>query len=55
MWMDSCADPDHEMINRLWPDRRELTTVALGKGLMGTLSRGTFRAARRARNTWKGS
>ena len=21
-WMDSCAQPDNAMINRLWPDRR---------------------------------
>jgi CelD/BcsL family acetyltransferase involved in cellulose biosynthesis len=25
--MDSCADPDNEMINRLWPDRRRLLTL----------------------------
>jgi CelD/BcsL family acetyltransferase involved in cellulose biosynthesis len=55
MWMDSCADPDNEMINRLWPDRRALATIALGKGLPGTLSRGTFRVARQARKALKGS
>lgn len=26
-WMDSCADPDNAMINRLWPDRRALQTL----------------------------
>lgn len=26
-WMDSCAIPDHPMINRLWPDRRTIQTV----------------------------
>ncbi len=26
-WQDSCADPDNEMINRLWPDRRRLSTT----------------------------
>jgi Acetyltransferase (GNAT) domain len=26
-WMDSCAIPDHPMINRLWPDRRIIQTV----------------------------
>ncbi len=28
-WQDSCADPDNTMINRLWPDRRSLTTLVL--------------------------
>jgi CelD/BcsL family acetyltransferase involved in cellulose biosynthesis len=27
--MDSCADPDNEMINRLWPDRRPLVSWAI--------------------------
>jgi CelD/BcsL family acetyltransferase involved in cellulose biosynthesis len=27
--MDSCADPDNEMINRLWPDRRPLVSYAI--------------------------
>jgi CelD/BcsL family acetyltransferase involved in cellulose biosynthesis len=26
-WMDSCADPEHFMLNRLWLDRRELVTL----------------------------
>ncbi len=35
---DSCAEPDNEMINGLWPDRRPLTTVAFGRqGLTGRL------------------
>jgi hypothetical protein len=25
--MDSCADPEHFMVNRLWLDRRELVTM----------------------------
>jgi CelD/BcsL family acetyltransferase involved in cellulose biosynthesis len=25
-WMDSCAEPDNAMINRLWPDRRRIRT-----------------------------
>jgi CelD/BcsL family acetyltransferase involved in cellulose biosynthesis len=29
---DSCAEPDNEMINGLWPDRREIATVVLGPG-----------------------
>jgi CelD/BcsL family acetyltransferase involved in cellulose biosynthesis len=27
-WMDSCADPNNAMMNRLWPARRSLVTVA---------------------------
>jgi CelD/BcsL family acetyltransferase involved in cellulose biosynthesis len=26
MWMDSCADPDHPMIDHLWRDRRSIHT-----------------------------
>jgi CelD/BcsL family acetyltransferase involved in cellulose biosynthesis len=25
--MDSCADPENDMINRLWPDRRSISTM----------------------------
>jgi CelD/BcsL family acetyltransferase involved in cellulose biosynthesis len=28
-WMDSCADPNNTMINRLWPDRRTLVSLVL--------------------------
>lgn len=39
-WMDSCADPDNDMINRLWPDRRRLDTVLLtAEGAFGWASR----------------
>lgn len=31
-FMDSCADPKNKMINRLWPDRRELSTQVLPTG-----------------------
>jgi hypothetical protein len=27
--LDSCADPDNDMINRLWPDRRPLVSYAI--------------------------
>jgi CelD/BcsL family acetyltransferase involved in cellulose biosynthesis len=30
-YMDSCADPDNEIMNRLWPDRRALVSVALAR------------------------
>lgn len=34
--LDSCAVPDHQLINRLWPDRRALTTVVLpARGPLG--------------------
>lgn len=31
-WMDSCADPDRLMINRLWQDRRTIPTLVVGTG-----------------------
>ena len=31
-WMDSCADPSHPMLNRLWPDRRTIQDVVVGAG-----------------------
>ncbi len=31
-WMDSCADPDNAMINRLWPDRRRISTLLVPCG-----------------------
>jgi CelD/BcsL family acetyltransferase involved in cellulose biosynthesis len=39
-WSDSCAAPDNEMINRLWPDRRSLATLLVPTGgLRGAASR----------------
>jgi CelD/BcsL family acetyltransferase involved in cellulose biosynthesis len=39
-WMDSCADPQNQMINRLFPHRRELSTTVLVRGaLRGLASR----------------
>jgi hypothetical protein len=31
-WMDSCAIPDHPMINRLWLDRRTIQTILVSTG-----------------------
>jgi CelD/BcsL family acetyltransferase involved in cellulose biosynthesis len=31
-WMDSCADPEHFMANRLWLDRRSLVTTLTATG-----------------------
>jgi CelD/BcsL family acetyltransferase involved in cellulose biosynthesis len=37
---DSCAEPDNEMVNGLWPDRRGIATVVLGPtGVRGALTR----------------
>lgn len=34
-WMDSCAAPDHPMIDRLWLDRLEIQSVLVPTGLAG--------------------
>jgi hypothetical protein len=31
-WMDSCAEPDNDLINALWPDRRAIETVVIATG-----------------------
>jgi hypothetical protein len=31
-WMDSCAIPDHFMINRLWTERRTVQTLLISTG-----------------------
>jgi CelD/BcsL family acetyltransferase involved in cellulose biosynthesis len=44
--MDSCADSQNALVNRLMPDRRPLTTVVVGPaGPRTTLARGAARAA----------
>lgn len=49
-WMDSCAAPDNEIFNRLWPDRRELVTVARPRrGPVGRATRSALVAALRVR------
>ena len=49
-WQDSCADPDNTMINRLWPDRRRLTTTVLARGgVRAAVSRRGLRAAQAVR------
>jgi len=49
-WQDSCADQENTMINRLWPDRRPLTTVVLARpGPRATAFRHLVRAARTVR------
>ena len=50
-WCDSCAAPDNEMINRLWPDRRTLASLLIptggARGAMSTRSARTVVAVRR--------
>jgi CelD/BcsL family acetyltransferase involved in cellulose biosynthesis len=51
-WMDSCAAPDNAMINRLWPDRRRIRTLILGRpGLRTRAARRAFRAAMNRRRS----
>jgi len=39
-WMDSCADPNNQMINRIWPDRQHLRTVLVPSGgIIGRVGR----------------
>lgn len=50
-WMDSCAEPGNRMINRLWPDRRRITALAVsGPGLRGRVSQLAVRGASQARS-----
>lgn len=49
-WMDSCVQPDNELVNRLWPDRREIATVAItASSLGGRIAAGAIAAAVRLR------
>jgi CelD/BcsL family acetyltransferase involved in cellulose biosynthesis len=52
--MDSCADPDNQMINRLWPDRRPIATLlAPARGPGGLAARTQAQAAARLRRRLK--
>ncbi|MEJ7818085.1 MAG: GNAT family N-acetyltransferase [Thermoleophilaceae bacterium] len=45
-WQDSCADPENDMINRLWPDRRRIFTTVLARpGARAAVSRQGLKAA----------
>ena len=45
-WMDSCATPENQTFNRLWPDRRPITTRLVGRpGLRTRLTKRAFRLA----------
>jgi CelD/BcsL family acetyltransferase involved in cellulose biosynthesis len=49
-FVDSCADPANETMNRLWPDRRELVSVVLARPGMraGVLKRALRATGRRS-------
>ena len=48
---DSCGSPDSETINSLWPDRRALATVAIGRrGILGKAVGRTLERAHQARS-----
>jgi CelD/BcsL family acetyltransferase involved in cellulose biosynthesis len=44
-WLDSCAEPNNEMINRLWPDRRAVQVTAVTPPGAGRVGRWMFGAA----------
>jgi CelD/BcsL family acetyltransferase involved in cellulose biosynthesis len=49
--MDSCAAPDNVMINRLWPDRRMITSLVVSRrGARNVVSRHGIRAAHAVRS-----
>jgi CelD/BcsL family acetyltransferase involved in cellulose biosynthesis len=49
--MDSCADPNNAMINRLWPDRRTIASYALpARGASGNIVRTALVGARSLRD-----
>lgn len=53
-WMDSCADRDQAMINRLWEDRRALQSViAFPRGARGLVASSLWSAAEAARPAWR--
>jgi hypothetical protein len=31
-WMDSCAEPNHPMIDRIWTERRTIQSIYIGLG-----------------------
>jgi CelD/BcsL family acetyltransferase involved in cellulose biosynthesis len=50
-WMDSCADADNAMINRLWPDRRTIEALLVpASPLRGRLVAGGVAAAAAVRS-----
>jgi CelD/BcsL family acetyltransferase involved in cellulose biosynthesis len=53
-WMDSCAEADHFMANRLWLDRREIRTVLTATGrAAGDLVVSSLPLLRRVAASWR--
>jgi CelD/BcsL family acetyltransferase involved in cellulose biosynthesis len=53
-WVDSCADPGNDFFNRLFPDRRTLSTVVIAcGGLRGTAVVRALQLARRLRRGFR--
>jgi CelD/BcsL family acetyltransferase involved in cellulose biosynthesis len=52
-FMDSCAGPDNKMINRLWPDRRSITTLVLSRRGLRVVARQALRVADAVRSARK--
>ena len=50
-WVDSCAAPDHPMIDSVWRERRRL--VWINAPLSGASDRWRFRALARAEKIWR--
>jgi CelD/BcsL family acetyltransferase involved in cellulose biosynthesis len=49
-WMDSCVQPDNELLNRLWPGRRRIATLAIpASSTRGRLAAAAIGAAVRLR------
>jgi CelD/BcsL family acetyltransferase involved in cellulose biosynthesis len=45
-WMDSCVQPDNQLVHRMWPDRRGIVTLALpATSPTGRLARRVITAA----------
>jgi len=54
-WMDSCAEPDHPMINRLWKDEKVIESVLVSTGhWLGDLAVSVFPAGQRLVRLFRG-
>jgi CelD/BcsL family acetyltransferase involved in cellulose biosynthesis len=50
-WMDSCVQPDNELVNRLWPDSRGIATLAVpAESVGGRMARAAIAGAVRLRD-----
>jgi CelD/BcsL family acetyltransferase involved in cellulose biosynthesis len=50
-WMDSCVQPDNELVNRLWPDSRGIVTLAVpAESAGGRMARAAIAGALRLRD-----